>query len=268
MSDRLAGRIALITGGTSGIGEASAEAFVRQGASVMIAGRSRERGEAIARKLGDAVAFVEADIVSEAGVKAAIDATVDRFGRIDVLFSNAGGPTPGTIETLTERDLAYATSLLLGSVLFGMKHAAPIMKAAGWGRIVNTTSVAALRGHMGEYLYSILKAGVTHATRLAAIELGRHGVTVNAISPGAVATPIFFGGSGAADGLDPEHAKAKLAKLTRNLDNATPRGVSGLPEDIAMAAVYLASEEARHVNGHDLVVDGGMIQGGRTSYAQ
>lgn len=266
MSDRLRGKIALITGGTSGIGEATVEAFVDQGASVMIAGRSEQKGAEMVSKLGRNTGFVRADVSSEAGVLSAIEATTDRFGGLDILFSNAGGPTSGTLETLTEENLSYATNLLLGSVLFGMKHAAPIMKTRGWGRIINTTSVAALRGHMGDYLYSVMKAGVTHATHLAAIELGGFGITVNCISPGAVATPIFFGGSGAAADLEPSHVAAKLAKLTANLAKATPRGVSGLPHDIAMAAVYLASGEAPHVNGHDLVVDGGMIQGGRTQY--
>lgn len=111
-----------------------------------------------------------------------------------------------------------------------------------------------------------MKAGVSHATRLAALELGGHGITVNAISPGAVATPIFYGGSGAADDLEAEHAAAKLAKLTGNLGKASPRGVAGLPRDVAAAAVFLASDEAAHVNGLDLVIDGGMTQGGRTNY--
>ena len=147
-----------------------------------------------------------------------------------------------------------------------MKHAAPVMRAQGGGRIINTTSVAGLRGHMGDYLYSIAKAGVAHATRLAAIELGGHGITVNSIAPGAVATPIFFGGSAAAASLEPGHAAAKLAKLEAALARATPVRRSGTPDDIARAAVYLAGEEGRHVNGHELVVDGGMIAGGRVNY--
>jgi NAD(P)-dependent dehydrogenase (short-subunit alcohol dehydrogenase family) len=151
-------------------------------------------------------------------------------------------------------------------VLFGIRHAAPIMKAQGRGAIINNSSVAALRGHMGGYLYSIAKAGVTRATQLAGMALGPHGVTVNCISPGAIATPIFYGGSRAADQLTPQHAEARLAKLTRNLAKATPLGRSGLPRDIAQAALVLASDEGAYVNCHDLVVDGGMTAGGRTSF--
>jgi NAD(P)-dependent dehydrogenase (short-subunit alcohol dehydrogenase family) len=150
--------------------------------------------------------------------------------------------------------------------VFGIRHAAPIMKAQGRGAIINNSSVAALRGHMGGYLYSIAKAGVKRATELAGMELGQYGVTVNCISPGAIATPIFFGGSKAAAGMEKAQADAKLEKLTRNLAKATPLHRSGLPHDIATAALFLASDEGAYINSHDLVVDGGMIAGGRTNF--
>ena len=267
MAGRIAGKVALVTGGTSGIGEATVRLFVQEGARVVIAGRSAARGEALAAELGDQAVFAQGDVADEAGVVAAIEAAVARFGRLDVLFNNAGASSPSTCETFTEAQFAASMGLLLGSVVFGVKHAAPLMKAQGGGRIISTSSVAGLRGHMGDYLYSISKAGVAHATRLAAIELGRHGITVNSIAPGAVATPIFYGGSAAAEGLDPAHAAAKLAKLTANLAVATPRMQPGLTSDVAYAALFLAGDEAAHVNGHDLVVDGGMIAGGRVNYA-
>lgn len=267
MTDRLTGKVALITGGTSGIGEATVRRFVKEGASVVLVGRSAAQGEAIAADLGARAVFVRADVSDEAGVQRSVDATIAAFGRLDILFNNAGAPAAGTLDTFTHADFTAAMKLLVGGVLFGVKHAAPIMRAQRWGRIINTTSVAGLRGHMGDYLYSVAKAAVAHATRLAAVELARDGITVNSIAPGAVATPIFFGGSAAANALDPAHAAAKLAKLTANLDKATPRLAAGLPDDIAAAALFLATAEAAHVNGHDLVVDGGMIAGGRVSYA-
>lgn len=266
MRNRLAGKVALVTGGTSGIGEATVRLFASEGANVVLAGRSAAQGERISHQLNGRAVFVRADVSDEAGVAQSIEAAVTAFGRLDILFSNAGAPSTGTIETLTPADFTASMNLLVGSVLFGIKHAAPIMRAQGWGRIINTTSVAGLRGHMGDYLYSIAKAAVGHATRLAAVELARSGITVNSIAPGAVATPIFFGGSAAANELDPAHAAAKIAKLIANLAKATPRMVAGLPEDVAAAALFLASDEAEHVNGHDLVVDGGMIAGGRVNY--
>ena len=266
MAGVLAGKVALITGGTSGIGEATVELFAAEGAQVMIAARNAARGREIMRALGDKVDFVQTDVSAEAEIKRAVDATVARFGRLDVLFNNAGGPTPGTLESVTHEDFAYAMNLLLGSVVFGIRHAAPVMRAQGRGAIINNASVAAGRTHMGEYLYSIAKAGVNHASRMAGMELARHGITVNSISPGAIATPIFFGGSATAARLEPGHAEAKLAKLTGNLAKATPLQRPGLPRDIAAAALFLASEAGAFVNCHDLVVDGGMTAGGRSSY--
>jgi NAD(P)-dependent dehydrogenase (short-subunit alcohol dehydrogenase family) len=266
MTGRLNGKVALITGGTSGIGEATVELFVAEGAKVMIAGRNGDKGHEMIAALGASADFIATDVTREADIKAAIEATTARFGRLDCLFSNAGGPTAGDPLSVTGEDFAYAMNLLLGSVVFGIRHAAPIMKNQGRGAIINNSSVAALRGHMGGYLYSIAKAGVKRATEMAGMELGQYGVTVNCISPGAIATPIFFGGSQVSAGLEPAHAKAKLDKLTRNLAKATPLHRSGLPHDIATAALFLASDEGSYINCHDLVVDGGMIAGGRTNW--
>ncbi len=266
MAERLAGKVALITGGTSGIGQATVERFVAEGACVMIAARNAAKAGRMVEALGSAAHFIKTDVAAEGDIERAVQATAERFGRIDILFNNAGGPTPGTWDSLTHRDFTYAMNLLVGSVLFGIRYAAPLMRAQGRGAIINNASVAAGRTHMGEYLYSIAKAGVNHATRMAGMELGRHGVTVNSISPGAIATPIFFGGSAAAERLEPGQAEAKLAKLAGNLAKATPLRRSGLPADIASAAVFLASDDGAFVNCHDLVVDGGMTAGGRSQY--
>jgi NAD(P)-dependent dehydrogenase (short-subunit alcohol dehydrogenase family) len=266
MAGRLDGKVALITGGTSGIGEATVELFIAEGAKVMIVGRNADKGAAMVEALGAAARFHRADVTLEAEIKAAVDATAQAFGRLDILFNNAGGGTQGGVEDVTEAQFTYAMSLLLASVVFGIKHATPLMKAQGWGSIINNSSVAALRTHMGGYLYSIAKAGVTQATKLAGMELGRHGISVNCISPGGIATPIFFGGSKRAAGMDQERVDATMAKLERNLAKATPIQKSGLPRDIAAAALFLASDEGHYVNCHDLVVDAGMTAGGRTNF--
>lgn len=266
MSGRLDGKVALITGGTSGIGEATVTLFVKEGAKVLFTGRNANKGAEMQAALGANTRFFQSDISDEAQIKASVDEVVKAFGRLDVLFNNAGGPTKGEVDTVTHADFEYAANLLLGSVIFGIRYAAPVMKANGGGAIINNASVSSNRTHMGEYLYSIMKAGVVHATKMAGMELGRHGISVNCISPGAIATPIFFGGSGKAAVMEPGKADAKLAKLTDNLAKATPLRRSGLPHDIAVAALFLASDEGRYINCHDLVVDGGMTAGGRTNY--
>lgn len=261
MGGRLDGKVAVITGGTSGIGEATLRLFVKEGARAVFCGRSVEAGTALASELGPNVRFVRADVTQESDIKAAVDAAMESFGRLDCLFNNAGGPTRGGIETATIEEFHYAMDLLVGSVVFGIKHVAPIMKAQGAGSIINNSSVAALRSGMGGYLYSAAKAAVTQITRVAGAELGRFGITVNCISPGAIATPIFYGGSAAARALDPAHDAAKMRKLTANLGKATPLHRGGSSLDIARAALYLASDEGSYVNCHDWVIDGGMTAG-------
>jgi NAD(P)-dependent dehydrogenase (short-subunit alcohol dehydrogenase family) len=263
MAGRLEGKVALITGGISGIGEATVELFVAQGAKVMIAARSDDKGQKMVGALGANTRFIKTDVTKEADTKAAIDATVAAFGRMDILFNNAGGGTPGELETVTPENFHYALDLLLGSVRFGIKNAAPVMKAQGRGAIINNVSVASNSAHMGDYLYSVAKAGVVQLTKMAGMELGRHSITVNCISPGAVATPIFFGGHSA---VTPEAAEGKMRRLRDNLSKATPLRRSGLPIDIAQAALFLGSDEGAYINCHDLVVDGGMTFGGRTNY--
>jgi len=265
--DQLHGKVAVITGGTSGIGAATAELFVARGAKVILTGRNAARGLAIAARLGAAARFLAGDVTREEEIKAAIDLAVSEFGRLDCLFNNAGGPTPGDLESVTAAQFRYAMDLLLGSVLFGIKHAAPVMKRQGCGAIINNSSVAALRTGMGQYLYGAAKAAVTHLTREAAIELAPHGITVNSISPGGIATPIFFGGSDRADGLGHDHVEASMAKLHRNLADATPLRRAGVPCDIAHGVAYLASDAGAFVNGHDLVIDAGMTVAGRTRFA-
>ncbi len=147
--------------------------------------------------------------------------------------------------------------LLLTSVILGIRHAIEPMKANGGGSIINNSSVAALRYAQGNVLYSALKAAVSHYTRLAGVELAPFGIRVNTISPGAIATPIFYGGSARANTMTDEHNARTMEKLKANLSKATPTPRSGLADDIAQGALYLASDAAGFVNCHDLVIDGG-----------
>jgi NAD(P)-dependent dehydrogenase (short-subunit alcohol dehydrogenase family) len=257
MAGRLDRKVAVITGATSGIGEAAARLFAAEGASLVIAGRGVEKGEALAAELGANTVFQRADVLREGDIAALVDTAVARFGRLDCLFNNAGAPDRSTLETVTEEEFAGALRLLLGSVVFGIKHAARVMKAQRSGSIINNSSIAAHRTGQGGYLYSAAKAAVSQVTRLAGVELGPHGIRVNAISPGAIATPIFWGGSARARTLTDEQNQAKQAKLEANLARATPLPRSGFPVDIASAAVFLASDEGSFVNCHDLIVDGG-----------
>ncbi|KJS30479.1 MAG: short-chain dehydrogenase [Desulfatitalea sp. BRH_c12] len=257
MSGRLQGKVAVITGGTSGIGAATAEVFAQEGAKVVIAGRSEEKGAALVKRLGENVIYQRADVTREEDIKALIDLAVNRFGKLDCMFNNAGGPDRGTLDTVSMDDFVYSMQLLLGSAVFGIKHAAAVMKPQGSGCIINNASIAAIRTGQGGYLYSAAKAGVTHITKVAGVQLGPFGIRVNSIAPGAIATPIFWGGSQVANTLDDAANQRKMEKLMRSLANATPLPRAGLDKDIAYAALFLASDEGSFINCHDLVVDGG-----------
>lgn len=254
---QLADRVALITGGTSGIGAATAQLFIDNGAQVVIAGRSEEKGQALANQLGKNAIYVKADVTVEAEIARAVQQTVDEFGRLDILFNNAGGPVGAPLDQITSEHIDYGVHLLLSSVILGTRYAIEPLKAAGGGCIINNSSVAAIRYRQGDPLYSALKAAVTHFTKMSGIELAPHKIRVNSISPGAIATPIFYGGSARANKLSDADNEAKMAKLKGNLAKAVPLKVAGLAEDIAAAALYLASDAGRFVNCHDLVVDGG-----------
>jgi NAD(P)-dependent dehydrogenase (short-subunit alcohol dehydrogenase family) len=255
---RLAGKVALITGGASGIGEATVRLFVAEGACVVIADIQADRGRTLAAELGARAAYVHTDVSREADVSGVITETVARFGRLDCLFNNAGyGGVMGPIETTPVAGFDETLGVLLRGVFLGMKHAAPVMKRQGGGAIISTASVAGLRAGNGPHVYSAAKAAVIHLTRSVAMELGETGVRVNCICPGGIATPIF----GKALGLSAEQAEGTLPLIKSVLEHAQPIQRPGMPDDIAHAALWLASDEASFVNGHALVVDGGLIGG-------
>src|SRR4029079_12189022 len=187
---RLDGKVAVITRATSGIGLRTAEICVEEGAKIVIAGRRAPEGEALAKKLGANCTFRRSDVTVEDDVRALIGKAVDKFGRIDCLFNNAGGPAQtGGIEGLEVGRFDAAMATLVRSVMLGMKHAAPHMRRQGSGSIINNGSIAGrLAGFSSSIVYSAAKAAVIHLTKCAAMELGEAGIRVNSISPGAIAT--------------------------------------------------------------------------------
>ena len=248
----LDGKIAIVTGGTSGIGEGIAKAFVSEGAKVVIAGRREEEGRALEKQIG--VRFVRADVANEADVKAMVDRTLEWFGRLDCLVSNAGIPSP--MISLTEVDVATIDQVLainVRGVILGAKHAARAMLHTGSGSIVNIGSVAGHRGGLSAHVYSAAKGAVSAFTRSAAAELGEKGIRVNCISPGAIVTGIF----GKNAGLDGAKADKVTDVVKEMFKAAQPIPRAGLPGDIAQAAVFLASDASGFVNGQDIVIDGG-----------
>ncbi len=258
MAGRLDGKVAIVTGGTSGIGAGTVAVFAREGARVVIAGRTVEKGERLAAEIGENALFVRTDVSKEAEIEAMVARTVEHFGQLDVLFNNAGVPGPNQpIAHLTWEGYSSAMDVLVGGVMMGMKHAARVMKRQGSGSIINCSSVAAHRTGYGDHIYSAAKAAVSHVTRTVAMELGERGIRVNSISPGATVTPIF----GKAMGFSTDDADSSAQKLNELFAANQPIPRAGQPEDIAQAAVFLASDESSFVNGHDLTVDGGLIGG-------
>ena len=263
---RLNGKVAVITGATSGIGLRTAEIFVAEGAKIVIAGRRAAEGEALAKKLGAACVFRQTDVTVEDQMQALIAEAVDKFGRIDCLFNNAGGPAQtGGIEGLDVGKFDAAMATLVRSVMLGMKHAAPHMRRQGSGSIINNGSIAGhLAGYSSSVVYGAAKAAVIHLTKCVAMELGEAGVRVNSISPGAIVTGILA----KAMGLPTQTAESKAEVLKGVFKSAQPIPRAGLPDDIAHAAVFLASDESSFINGADLVIDGGVIGGRNWSQQQ
>ena len=251
----LQGRVALVTGGASGIGAATVRRFAAEGARVVIVDLQDALGEALAEELGAAAVYQHADVAREADVAAAVDRALDGFGRLDVCFNNAGfGGALGPIAEIPAAEFDATVGVLLRGVFLGIKHAARAMLPQRAGSILSTASVAALQAGFGPHVYSACKAAVVQLTRSVAMELGESGVRVNCICPGGIATPLLTRAFGELPGAQ-DFLKTTLAA-------AQPIRRAGLPEDIAEAALFLASDASSFVNGHALVVDGG-LSGGR-----
>ena len=253
---RLAGKVAIVTGGNSGMGAGTVELFVAEGARVVIAARGEEAGQALAGRLGENAIFKRTDVSVEADVKALIDTAVEKWGRLDVLFNNAGiGQAYVNVEQFTMDDFDTLFRVNLASCYLGIKYAAPIMKQQGRGSIINNGSTAGVTTDGSGPLYSATKAGVIHITKVLAVELAAHGIRVNCISPGAIVTPIFWGGH---QTQSAEGNELRNQRLTEFFDDDMPSNRAGTPEDIAYAALYLASDESLHTTGLNMRVDAGL----------
>ncbi len=230
MAGRLKGQVAIITGGTSGIGEGTAERFVREGARVVIAGRSEDKGQAIASHLGKQAVFCRTDVTKEKDIIAMIECAQKHFGRLDCLFNNAGTATSGfNVEEITEESFDYESRLLVGSIIFGVKHAVPLLRAQGAGSIINNASIAGMQSGYGPHVYSAAKAAVIQLTRSLAMELAKDRIRVNAISPGVIATPIF----GRVLGFSEQRTQETVSEVGAVLGKYAPLERPGVPKDIA-----------------------------------
>ena len=262
MAGRLEGKIALITGGCSGIGLATVELFVAEGARVVVADLQDEKGKVLEQRFPDQVVYRRCDVVEEADIAAATATAEKSFGGLDILFNNAGtgGVAAGVLDMPAE-GWDFTQNLLLRAPMLGMKHAAPLMIARGGGSVINTASIAGLEAGWG-LAYGVAKAGVIHLSKLAAAELAVHNIRVNAICPGVIVTPIF----GIANGLERPAADQIAASLVESAGRMQPIRRAGAPIDIARAALYFASDDSSFVTGSHQVVDGGILVGPRNSW--
>jgi NAD(P)-dependent dehydrogenase (short-subunit alcohol dehydrogenase family) len=251
---QLSGKVAVITGASSGMGKAASILFAREGAHVVLADLNEAGGEevaALASAEGMRCVFQRTDVSSEADVKALIGRAVSEFGRLDITFNNAGiGGAVGPLEGIDVDDWDRTQAVCLRGVFLGIKHSVGPMRTLGGGAIISTASIAGIDGYPNLHAYCAAKAGVVNLTRSASIEFGADMIRINCIAPGGVSTPIVYGGLGG----NKEAADEWLAK-------AQPLPRAGQPVDIANAALFLASDASSFVTGHTLVVDGGATAG-------
>src|SRR6266545_6100800 len=244
------GKVALVTGGTSGIGKTTAIEFARAGAKVVLTGRREKEGAQVVaeiKKLGGEGAFVRADVANDADVKRMVDFTIEKFGGLDVAFNNAGVEWKGPLDQATEAEYRRVFDINVWGVLNSMRHEIPAMLKNGGGAIVNTSSVA---GHVGlpqVSIYISSKHAVEGLTKSVALEFAKQNIRINAIAPGVIATEMFdrFAGD----------------ELRDQITAMIPVGRSGVTEEIAAAVLYLCSDDAKFTIGTSLVVDGGWVAG-------
>ncbi len=254
----LEGKVALVTGAASGIGAATAKLFVERGARVVIADIQEAPGKALADEIGAAARFVRADVSQEADIENAIATAESEFGPLDIMVNNAG--ILGVVGSITELDAEAwdnTVAVLLRGAFLGTKHAARVMQPRGSGVILSIASTAGVMGGLGPHAYTVSKHGVVGLTKSAASELSASGVRVNAVAPGstvsAMTAAVFTG--------NPDDE----ALAAERIGDASPMGSAIAAEEIAGALAYLASDDARHVTGHVLVVDAGATSAPPTS---
>jgi len=249
----LQNKVAIITGAASGMGKAASILFAREGAHVVLADLNVKDGEAVAKlasESGNKCVFQRTDVSNEEDIKALVACATSNFGGLDIMFNNAGiGGAVGPLEDISVEDWDRTQAVCLRGVFLGIKHSVAPMRARGGGAIVSTASIAGVWGYPGLHAYCAAKAGVVNLTRSAALEFAADGIRVNCIAPGGVSTPIVYGGM------------ANKDMVEANLAKAQPIPRAGQPEDIAQAALYLASDASGFVTGHTLVVDGGAVSG-------
>ncbi|KAI3738518.1 hypothetical protein L2E82_28552 [Cichorium intybus] len=247
---RLEGKVALITGAASGVGECSAKLFAEHGAKIIIADIQDQLGQAVCEAIGSSNSiFVHCDVSNEEDVKNAVDIAVSTFGKLDIMFNNAAtlDPSKARIIDNEKPDFDRVLSVNVTGVFLGMKHAARVMVPANAGSIISTGSVASNIGGVGSHAYCCAKHAVVGLTKNVAVELGQFGIRVNCVSPYAMATPIatnFIGIEGEA-----------FEKRVNSIANL--KGVTCVTDDVAKAALFLASDDAKYISGQNLFVDGG-----------
>jgi NAD(P)-dependent dehydrogenase (short-subunit alcohol dehydrogenase family) len=263
MAGRLEGKVAVITGGVSGIGLGTVELFVAEGAKVVAADIQDEKGRMLEQRFRDSVRYAHCDVTREADIVSSLQLAKSEFGGLDVLFNNAGiSDQMRLIPEIEAEKWSWIFDVLVRGPALGMKHAAPLMLERGGGSIINTASIAGMQAGWGPIAYSSAKAAVIHMSKCAAAQLSPQKIRVNAICPGLIATSIF----GASMGLPREVADQMAARVAENAPKAQPVPKAGMPDDIAQAALYLASDAAAFVSGTHLVVDGGITVGGRHAW--
>ena len=250
MPGKLEGQVAVVTAGGSGIGAASARRLAREGASVVIADLSGKRGDSVASEInasGGKAVSIKIDASDPEGVRAAIKLALDSYGRLDVMFNNAGFAEVAPLDEISLESWNRIIAVNLTSTFLGMKYSIPIMRKQGKGSIVNTASVSGMFGDYGLGSYNAAKAGVINMSRSAALENAKHKIRVNCVCPGAINTRVvqLFG-------------KDRADEFRRIQGQAHPLGRMGEPEEIASAVLFLASDESSFVTGTTIVIDGGL----------
>jgi short-subunit dehydrogenase len=260
MLGRLEGKVAVVTGGASGIGAATVERLVSDGARVVIADLQDGPGTELATRLGSSARFIHTDVAREDDVRAAVAEATTTWGRLDVMFNNAGiGGVTGPLDQVSEAEYDATMDVLLKSVFFGIKHASPVMKRQQSGSIVSTASVCAFEAGIGTHLYSVAKAAIVMLTKTMAIELGEWGVRVNCVCPGYIATPLASGGT--ITDLGAERVGRKVERTRQRTADSQAIARSGEAEDVAALVAFLASDDSGWITGTAQLVDGGLMAG-------